>query len=168
MQCPYCNHDNDKVIDSRSSEGGKVVRRRRNCLNCSKRFTTYERVEESVRMNVAKKDGAREPYEREKMFKALNMACFKRPVHSRQLTAIVDAVEEYVFRRFDKEVQSSIIGDELCDRLREVDKIAYVRFASVYREFQDVGELIDEAEEVKDDPIVGSDQGTLFREERGR
>ncbi|MBT3278216.1 MAG: transcriptional repressor NrdR [Phycisphaerales bacterium] len=167
MQCPFCTRDNDKVIDSRSSEGGKVVRRRRLCLNCSRRFTTYERVEESIRLNVVKKDGTRVPYERDKMFKALNMACFKRPVHPNQLQAIVEAVEEYVFRRFDKEVQSSIIGDELCDRLREVDKIAYVRFASVYREFQDVGELIDEAEEVKDDPVVVPDQGMLFREERG-
>lgn len=165
MQCPFCGQDKDKVIDSRSSDGGRVVRRRRNCQACGRRFTTYERVEDTVRVTVIKKDHSRQPYQREKMITGLEKCCYKRPVSDEQIAAIVDAVEEQIFRNFDKEVPSSYIGDILAGRLREVDKIAYVRFASIYREFEDVGDLISEAEEVKHDPVIGRGQKGLFSEE---
>ena len=162
MQCPFCGQDNDKVIDSRSSEGGRVVRRRRHCLACERRFTTYERVEETVRLSVVKKDGSREPYSREKMIAGLEKSCYKRPISGEQLRQIVDSAEEEIFRTFDKEVPARFLGDALAGRLRDVDKIAYVRFASVYREFDDVGELISEAQDAKETPTVGPDQGALF------
>jgi transcriptional repressor NrdR len=162
MQCPFCGRDNDKVVDSRSSEGGKVVRRRRECLECQKRYTTYERPEETVRLTVIKKDGSREPYERAKVIAGLQKACFKRPVTDDQIRQIVESVEEEMFRQYDKEVPSKYIGDQVCARLGQVDKIAYVRFASVYRDFTDVGELIDEAREAKDFPAVGQEQQELF------
>jgi transcriptional repressor NrdR len=162
MQCPICGQDNDKVVDSRSSEGGRAVRRRRQCLACSRRFTTYERPEENIRLTVVKKDNSRQPYDREKVIDGLRRACFKRPVTDEQLRRIVDEAEEEIFRKFDKEVPSMFIGDAVARLLRDVDKIAYVRFASVYRQFSDVGELIDEATEIKNTPTVGPDQQELF------
>ncbi len=162
MQCPFCGQDNDKVVDSRSSEGGRVVRRRRQCLACKRRYTTYERPEEAIRLTVIKKDKSREPYQREKIIAGLQKACFKQPVTDEQLRAIVDAAEEEIFREFDKEVPSSFIGDTVAALLREVDKIAYVRFASVYRQFADVGELIHEAKVAKDAPSIGREQKDLF------
>ncbi len=162
MQCPFCGLDDDKVIDSRSSEGGRVVRRRRECMECSRRFTTYERVEEVLRLSVVKKDGSREPYQREKMISGLEKSCYKRPISSEQIRQIVESAEEQVFKNFDKEVPSRFLGDALGAKLREYDKIAYIRFASVYREFADVGELISEAQDVKSDPIIGPEQKDLF------
>ena len=162
MQCPFCGQDNDKVVDSRSSEGGRVVRRRRQCIACNRRYTTYERPEEAVRLTVIKKDGSREPYQREKVVAGLQKACFKRPVTDEQLRQVVDEAEEAIFRKFDKEVPSTFIGDTVSGLLREVDKIAYVRFASVYRQFTDVGELIQEARVVKDEANVGPEQKELF------
>jgi len=162
MQCPFCGHDEDKVVDSRSSEGGRLVRRRRHCLACDRRFTTYESPETTIRLTVVKKNGPREPYKREKIIAGLQKACYKRPVTEEQIRQIVDAVEEEIFRNCDKEVKSEYIGDIVCGRLRQVDKIAYVRFASVYRKFADVGELIEEAREVKDAPAVGPEQRDLF------
>ena len=162
MQCPFCGQDEDKVIDSRSSDGGRMVRRRRNCLACGRRFTTYERVEETIRLAVVKKDNSREPYQREKIIAGLEKCCYKRPVSEEQIRQIVEATEEQMFKNFDKEVSSAFIGDAIAGRLREIDKIAYVRFASVYREFADVGELISEAQEVRHEPIVGPEQKDLF------
>jgi len=162
MQCPFCGKDNDKVVDSRSSEGGKVVRRRRQCLDCGRRFTTYERPEEALRLTVIKKDGTREPYQREKVVTGLQRSCYKRPVSDEQIRRIVDATEEELFRRFERDVPSSAIGDFVAACLRGVDQIAYVRFASVYRGFVDVGELIDEARDVKDEPRIGPGQKELF------
>lgn len=162
MQCPFCGQDNDKVVDSRSSEGGRVVRRRRECLACQRRYTTYERPEESIRLVVIKRDGSREPYERQKIITGLQRACYKRPVTDEQIMGILEAAEEDFYRRFDREVPSSFIGDTISNHLRSVDKIAYVRFASVYRNFTDVGELIHEAQEVKDAPTVGREQRDLF------
>jgi transcriptional repressor NrdR len=162
MQCPFCGHDNDKVVDSRSSEGGKTVRRRRQCLACHRRFTTYERPEEALRLTVLKKDGTREPYERGKLIAGLEKACSKRPVGGEQLRAIVEAVEEDIYRHFEREVPSTFIGDTVSRQLRGVDKIAYVRFASVYRNFGDLGELIQEATEVNRAAPVGKDQKPLF------
>lgn len=162
MQCPICGQDNDKVVDSRSSEGGRAVRRRRQCLACTRRFTTYERPEENIRLTVIKKDLSREPYVREKIIDGLRNACFKRPVNDEQIRRIVEEAEEEIFRQFDKEVPTSFIGDTVSRLLRSVDKIAYVRFASVYRQFSDVGEMIEEAQEIKDAPRVGPEQKELF------
>ena len=162
MQCPFCGQDDDKVVDSRSSEGGCAVRRRRQCLSCGRRFTTYERAEESLRLTVVKKDGSREPYERRKLIGGLQRACYKRPVTDEHIRRIVEGAEEDMFRNFDREVPSTFLGDAVSARLHEVDKIAYVRFASVYREFSDVGDLIDEATQVKDRPVAGPEQKRLF------
>lgn len=168
MQCPICGQDNDKVVDSRGSEGGRAVRRRRECLACGRRFTTYERPEESIRLTVVKKDLSREPYQREKVIAGLQKACFKRPVTDEQMRRIVDEAEEEIFRKFDKEVPSTFIGDVVSRLLRDVDKIAYVRFASVYRQFHDVGELIDEAQEIRNSPMVGPEQKELFGPENAK
>ncbi|MDP6542964.1 MAG: transcriptional regulator NrdR [Phycisphaerae bacterium] len=165
MQCPYCGQDDDKVVDSRSSEGGRAVRRRRECLVCEQRFTTYERADEVVKLNVIKKDGTRVPYDRQKVIDGLQKACFKRPVTGEQLLDIISAAEEEMFSSFDKDVPSKFIGDVVSNELRKVDKIAYIRFASVYRNFTDVGELIDEAREVDASPLVGPGQGDLFEDD---
>lgn len=162
MQCPFCGQGKDKVVDSRSSEGGKVVRRRRECLLCNRRYTTYERVEETIRLTVVKKDGSRQPYDRQKIIAGLQKACYKRKVTDAQIRAILDKTEEDIFRQYEREVPSDFIGDAVSRRLREVDQIAYVRFASVYRNFADIGELIEEAREVKNLPIPGPEQKDLF------
>jgi len=162
MQCPFCGQDNDKVVDSRSSEGGRVVRRRRECLHCTRRFTTYERPEETIRLTVVKKDGSREPYDRQKIIRGLQHASYKRPVTDDQIMKVVDEVEEDIFAHYDREVPSMFIGDAVSVHLRTIDKIAYVRFASVYREFRDVGDLIQEAQDVKDAPSHGPEQRPLF------
>jgi transcriptional repressor NrdR len=121
-----------------------VIRRRRQCLACKRRFTTYERTGESFRLHVVKKDKTRVPYEREKIISGLQKACYKRPVSAEQIQQIADRTEEDIFRSFDKEVTSAFIGECVMKHLREVDKVAYIRFASVYRDFNDAGELIDE------------------------
>ncbi|OHB54141.1 MAG: transcriptional regulator NrdR [Planctomycetes bacterium GWF2_50_10] len=144
MRCPYCKEDSDKVIDSRSSEAGRIIRRRRQCLLCSKRFTTYEKVGESFKLNVVKKDKSRVPYDREKIVLGLQKACYKRPVSAEQLQEIADRVEEDIFKMSDKEVTSAFIGESVMRHLRTADKVAYIRFASVYRDFNDAGELIQE------------------------
>ena len=148
MRCPFCKEDSDKVIDSRSSDGGRIIRRRRQCLACKKRFTTYEKTSESFKMYVIKKDNSRVPYDREKVVAGLQKACYKRPVSVEEIRAIADKVEEDIFRNFDKEVTSSFIGESVIKHLREVDKVAYIRFASVYRDFKDAGELIQEVSRV--------------------
>jgi transcriptional repressor NrdR len=148
MRCPFCKEDSDKVIDSRSSDGGRIIRRRRQCLACKKRFTTYEKTSESFKMYVIKKDNSRVPYDREKVIAGLQKACYKRPVSVEEIRAIADKVEEDIFRNFDKEVTSSFIGESVIKHLREADKVAYIRFASVYRDFKDAGELIQEVSQV--------------------
>ncbi len=162
MLCPFCGHDHDRVVDSRSCEGGKVTRRRRLCLECGRRYTTHERPVRSGQLNVIKKDNITEPYRREKLLIGLEKACFKRPVSGEQIQRIVEKAEEVVFKEFEKDVPTRFLGDTVAGLLLEVDKIAYVRFASVYREFKDVGELIDEASDIRNDPIVGPDQKGLF------
>lgn len=144
MKCPYCKENRDKVIDSRSSEASRVIRRRRQCLACGRRFTTYEKVSESFKLNVIKKDNSRVPYEREKVIAGLQKACYKRPVSAEQIQQIADKVEEDIFRHSDKEVSSKFIGESTMKHLRAVDKVAYIRFASVYRQFTDAGDFIDE------------------------
>jgi transcriptional repressor NrdR len=148
VRCPFCKEDSDKVIDSRSSDGGRIIRRRRQCLACNKRFTTYEKTSESFKMYVIKKDSSRVPYDREKIIAGLQKACYKRPVSVEEIRRIADKVEEDIFRNFDKEVTSSFIGESVIKHLREVDKVAYIRFASVYRDFKDAGELIQEVSQV--------------------
>lgn len=144
MRCPFCKEDRDKVVDSRSSDSGRVIRRRRQCLVCERRFTTYEKTSESFKLHVVKKDKSRVPYDREKVIVGLQKACYKRPVSAEEIQLVADKAEEDVFRRFDKEVTSAFLGECIMKHLRDLDKVAYIRFASVYREFQDAGELLDE------------------------
>jgi transcriptional repressor NrdR len=144
VRCPFCKVDRDKVLDSRSSDEGRVIRRRRQCLACKKRFTTYEKTGESFKMFVIKKDNSRVPYDREKVIVGLQKACYKRPVSAEQVRQIADKVEEDIFKNFDKEVTSAFIGQSAIKHLQDVDKVAYIRFASVYRDFKDAGELIEE------------------------
>ena len=171
MRCPFCDADKEslKVIDSRGCDGGKSIRRRRQCLHCGKRFTTYERVETTVRLTVVKRDGRRVPWDRNKILTGLERACFKRPVPESELLRIVDEVEEETFKAHDREVASTSVGMLVAERLRRVDQVSYVRFASVYRQFKTLEELVDEARAVLDarryeDP----DQGNLFLEPAGQ
>lgn len=150
MRCPYCEADNDKVIDSRASDGGRAIRRRRVCLACNRRFTTYEHIEERPRLIVIKKDGTRVPYDRTKILNGLEKACYKRPVSTEAMNKMVDEVEEELFRRFDREVNAIEIGQALSDRLRTLDQVAYVRFASVYKQFRDLDELLEEVRKLVD------------------
>ncbi len=161
MKCPFCKEDRDKVIDSRSSDGGRVIRRRRQCLACERRFTTYERISESFRLFVVKKDHSRVPYDREKIIAGLQKACYKRPISIEQLQAITDKVEESIFRSFDKEVSSAFIGEAVMRQLRKIDKVAYIRFASIYRDFRDAGDLIKEVSQAISDAESAA-QLTLF------
>ncbi|MCC6240604.1 MAG: transcriptional repressor NrdR [Phycisphaerales bacterium] len=167
MHCPFCNADKEmlKVIDSRTCEGDRAIRRRRECLKCHKRFTTYERIEENIRLTVIKRDGRRVPWDRAKLMSGLLRACFKRPVPESELGRIVDEVEEEIYRSHDREVPSAAIGELISDKLRRVDQVAYVRFASVYRRFKTLEELVDEAKAVIDAKrfeVPG--QGKLFIE----
>jgi len=148
VRCPFCKEDRDKVIDSRSSDAGRVIRRRRQCLVCKRRFTTYEKVGESFKLYVIKKDNSRVPYDRDKIVAGLQKACYKRKVSAEQIQQIAERVEEDIFHNFDKEVSSAFIGESIMKHLRAVDKVAYIRFASVYRDFKDAGELIDEVSQV--------------------
>lgn len=167
MRCPFCEAEKEslKVIDSRTSEGGRAIRRRRQCLRCDKRFTTYEKIEQNGRLSVIKRDGRRVPWDQKKIFSGLERACFKRPVPESRLQHLVDDVEEEVFKTFDREVPSEAVGKMVTGRLRQLDQVAYVRFASVYKQFKTLEELVDEAKAViearrYDDPT----QGRLFAE----
>ena len=161
MRCPYCKENRDKVIDSRSSDAGRVIRRRRQCLNCERRFTTYEKIGESFKLYVVKKDKLRVPYEREKVLAGLQKACYKRKISAEQIQSIADRVEEDIFRKFDKEVDSAFIGESVMRHLRGIDKVAYIRFASVYRDFEDAGDLIFEVSQAIED-IDDESQPSLF------
>ena len=143
MNCPFCGHKEDKVIDSRESKEGDVVRRRRQCLGCERRFTTYERSDEIPYM-VVKKDGRREKFDRQKVLNGLLKACEKRPVAMAKLAEVVDAVEGRLADNPDREISTTQIGEMLMEHLKNLDKIAYVRFASVYRDFQDVEAFLNE------------------------
>lgn len=168
MKCPFCNVDDDKVIDSRAADSGRSIRRRRQCLSCSRRFTTYERIEERIRLMVIKRDGTRVPYDRKKIVEGLERAAFKRPIPSERLEQIVDQVEEYLFAGFEKEVSSQTIGERVSELLRRVDQVAYVRYASVYRQFEDVGDFIEEAQDVIDRSAADiPGQQNLFSEGAG-
>ena len=145
MRCPYCAHPEDRVVDSREAQEGQATRRRRECLGCGRRFTTYERIED-VLPHVVKKDGRREPFDRRKILEGLERACQKRPVSREQLDDLVSTVERHVQELGEREVPSHVVGERVMERLRSLDAVAYVRFASVYRAFTDVGEFMSELE----------------------
>jgi len=143
MKCPYCRADNDRVLDTRASEDGLAIRRRRECLDCRRRYTTYERIERAA-IKVVKKDGVRVPFDRDKLKLGLEKACWKRPISDAQLEAIVSEVENHVESHFQSEVESRYLGELVMRHLRELDQVAYVRFASVYRQFEDVHDFVAE------------------------
>jgi len=143
MRCPYCDADNDRVLDSRASEDGRSIRRRRICNHCHRRFTTYERVEEST-IAVIKKGSVREPFSREKISRGLERACWKRPISAEQIRKIVSMVEAEIYQEYEDEVPSEAIGEIVMRHLVELDQVAYVRFASVYREFKDLNDFVHE------------------------
>ena len=143
MKCPFCQADNDRVIDSRASQDGFATRRRRECLDCKARYTTYERIEGSS-IKIVKKDGAREPFDRAKIKRGLEKACWKRPLSDAQLEAVVAAVENELEGRFELEVPSRDVGEIVMKQLRQLDQVAFVRFASVYRQFEDVRDFVHE------------------------
>jgi transcriptional repressor NrdR len=147
MKCPYCAHLGDKVVDSRESREGEVIRRRRECLGCGKRFTSYERIDEIPYM-VVKKDGSRERFERQKLVSGLLKACEKRPVSVAALEAIADRVESTLQESAEKEISTNEIGAFVMQELKKLDKVAYVRFASVYRHFRDIGEFMTELKDL--------------------
>ena len=147
MKCPFCAHLEDKVVDSRESREGDVIRRRRECLDCGRRFTSYERIDEIPYM-VVKKDGSREKFDRQKLSSGLLKACEKRPVSITQLEGIVNEVESFVQEANDRERSTQEIGEMLMERLRKLDKVAYVRFASVYLDFKDIKEFMAELREL--------------------
>jgi transcriptional repressor NrdR len=151
MKCPFCQADNDRVIDSRASEDGFATRRRRECLGCKRRYTTYERVERTT-MKVVKKDGARVPFDRNRLKLGLEKACWKRPISDAKLEAIVSDTENNIEAHFDSEVESRYIGELVMQQLRELDQVAYVRFASVYRQFEDVQDFVEELKPMLTDP----------------
>ncbi len=158
MRCPFCKDVEDKVVDSRMSDDGSVIRRRRECNECGRRFTTIETVKE-LRLRVVKKDGSREPFDRNKILDGLVAACYKRPVALAKLEALTAQIERDILQNFDREVESHHVGKLAMKSLREVDNVAYVRFASVYRAFKDAGEFLDALRpllESPDDAEVGS------------
>ena len=143
MKCPYCGKDKDKVVDSRLSGDGSNIRRRRSCLKCKRRFTTYEYIEEATLL-VIKKDGRREPFDRKKILAGLMKACEKRPISMGKLEKLIDQIEQQLQKTFEKEVDSKEIGELLMKKLADLDEIAYVRFASVYRQFKDINQFMKE------------------------
>jgi transcriptional repressor NrdR len=155
MRCPYCAHLEDRVVDSREAQEGQATRRRRECLGCGRRYTTYERVED-VLPQVVKKDGRREAFDRHKIVEGLLRACQKRPVSREQIDDLVSAVERRVQELGEREVASHVVGEAVMEKLRALDPVAYVRFASVYRAFEDVGEFMSELEGLGRGPGRGS------------
>ena len=151
MRCPYCQVDNDHVLDSRSAQDGYIVRRRRECLGCKRRFTTYERFEQ-VELKVVKKDGIREPFDAEKLRLGLSKACWKRRISDDQIESIVSGVQQEISASCDNEVESNHLGEIVMNQLRQLDQVAYVRFASVYRQFEDVHDFVDELKPMLSDP----------------
>ena len=143
MKCPFCRADNDRVIDSRASQDGSAIRRRRECLSCERRYTTYERPEDST-IKVVKKDGSRAPFSRDKIRRGLERACWKRPITSRQIDTAVASIENDVYSQFDAEIESRELGALVMEHLRDLDQVAFIRFASVYRQFNDVQDFFEE------------------------
>lgn len=147
MKCPFCGDDDTRVIDSRPADDNSSIRRRRQCASCRKRFTTYEKVE-TLPLIVIKKDNNREPYDRSKIEAGIVRSCHKRPISTAQITAIVDDIETDLYNREEREIPTMVIGELVMDRLKTLDPVAYVRFASVYREFKDVNTFMDEIKKI--------------------
>ncbi len=145
MKCPYCENEDSKVIDSRHTEDGRAIRRRRECEKCGRRFTTYEKIEEMILM-VIKKDGSRQAFDRNKLLNGIIRACEKRPVSIAEMEKIVDDIERGLNNTMEKEVDSKLIGELVMEKLKDIDEVAYVRFASVYRQFTDVNTFVKEVE----------------------
>jgi len=160
--CPYCGADNDKVIDSRASEAGSAIRRRRECLKCDRRYTTYERVEKTARLMVIKRDGTRVPFDTQKMLAGIQLACGKRPIPEDVKIAMVQDVEDQVHREFEREVPSIEIGRRIAARLKQIDGIAYIRFASEYYQFRNLEEFAHELTALQSQPRNLPNQVDLF------
>lgn len=159
MKCPFCGHEEDKVVDSRPSQDGRAIRRRRECLKCTERFTTYEFVEQGS-LVVLKSDERREPFDRNKVLHGIKLACNKRPVTNEQIQNMVAAIEAWCHAQPGSEVASKDIGEQVMHKLRESDEVAYVRFASVYRDFKDMDEFLQELEKLRRQkrPVSGADK----------
>ena len=150
MRCPFCGNLEDRVVDSRESKEGDVIRRRRQCASCERRFTSYEKIDEQP-FQVVKRDERREPYERAKLMQGLQVACRKRPISAAQLDRVADEIESAMQELGDREISSRRLGNLVMEKLRELDEVAYVRFASVYRRFEDVEQFVRELHQLKDD-----------------
>lgn len=166
MICPYCGTDNDKVIDSRAADGGLIIRRRRECIGCGKRFTTYERVEKTTRLAVVKKDGRREPFDPQKVLAGIEAACGKRPISEETKAAIVQAVEDEMHREFDREAPTHEIGRRVAARLRDIDHVAYIRYASEYYDFRTVEDFHKELADLQGRAVDVPNQAKLFDDRR--
>ncbi len=149
MRCPYCRKDNDKVIDSRTCEDGFATRRRRECLSCKKRYTTYERLDE-MDIKIVKKDGVREPFDPTKVRDGITKACWKRPISAEQIDGLVAEIQNQLYTKFEREVESAQLGELIMEHLGDLDQVAYVRFASVYREFKDAHDFVEEVQPMLD------------------
>lgn len=150
MKCPFCNNEDTKVIDSRSQDDNTTIRRRRYCEKCGKRFTTYERID-TIPMTVIKSNGTRETFDKNKLISGIMKSCNKRPITANQIKEIADDVENAVMSSMDKEIESKSIGNMVMDRLKDIDEVAYVRFASVYRQFKDINTFMDELNKIMDE-----------------
>ncbi len=162
MNCPYCNTKDARVIDSRGIDSGAKIRRRRECVSCKKRFTSYERVERAERLVVIKKDGSRVPFDPQKVLRGIQSACGKRPVPEEVKQRVADEVDDSVHREFEREVPSLVIGQRVASALRNIDAVAYVRFASVYYDFQSVAEFQTELSDLSEKPPRKPDEPMLF------
>jgi len=162
MLCPYCERDNDRVIDSRASDGAKAVRRRRECQHCNRRFTTFERVEMTSRLMVIKQDGTRVPFDQQKVLKGLQAACGKRPIPEDKKVALVREVEEELIQEFDREVHSKSIGLRVATKLKALDPIVYIRYASEYFNYQHLEDISQEVSNMQEAPPVIPSQSDLF------
>jgi transcriptional repressor NrdR len=153
MRCPFCGNLEDRVVDSRESKEGDSIRRRRECVACERRFTSYEKIEEQP-FHVVKRDLRREPYDREKLMQGLRIACRKRPISAPSLEKLADEIEAAMQESSDREISSRVLGTLVMEKLREIDQVAYVRFASVYRRFEDIDEFVRELHQLKDDDEI--------------
>ena len=166
MICPYCGEDNDRVIDSRASEAGQVVRRRRVCAACGRRYTTYERVEKATRLAVVKRDASRAPFDSQNVLQGVQAACGKRPIAENAKLKLVQEVEDELHREFDREVPSSEIGQRVAAKLRVLDQIAYIRYASEYYDFRTLDDFADELRDLRSRPKELPNQQQLFSDGR--
>lgn len=162
MICPFCSHNQDKVIDSRSTEGGSVIRRRRHCLKCERRYTTYERVEPTGRLMVVKRDGSRVPFSPENIMRGVSNACGKRPISEDVKIKLAELVEEELHSEYEREVPTQVVGERVMTKLRDVDKIAYIRFATEHLQLSTLEDIQRELDDLQTRPLTGTGQESLF------